>query len=65
MYTVIEAFPDALDKCYNYKVGDTYPREGVEPTEERIAELLGDANARKRPLIAEVKEEKPTAKKKG
>lgn len=53
-YKVIESFPDAQDACHVYKEGDTYPRNGVTPSKARIAELLGGANNRHRPLIEKV-----------
>lgn len=67
MYKVIEAFPDAQDNSYIYNVGDTYPRDGVKPSKERISELSGDRNSRQRPLIAETEEtkRKATSEKKG
>ena len=55
MYKVIKYFEDLQDGRHAYKVGDEYPREGVEPTEERIAELSGEANKQGEPLIKEVK----------
>ena len=54
-YKVLCYFEDLQDDSYAYRVGDTYPREGVEPSEERIAELSSDANRRGKPLIAENK----------
>lgn len=56
MYTAIEYFTDLKDGSYAYKVGDEYPRKGYTPSEERIKELSGKNNARKRPVIAAVKE---------
>jgi len=63
-YQVISRFYDKQDESkYVYNVGDVFPREGQEVTEERIKELSTDKNALKRPLIElikteEVKEEK-------
>ena len=51
MYRVIEYFTDLQDNEYEYKAGDTYPREGYEPTAERIEQLSTDKNVRKRPII--------------
>ena len=56
MYTVIRYFTDLQDNDYAYEVGDTYPREGLSPTEERIAELSGSDNKQGTPLIAAVAE---------
>ena len=39
MYKVIERFMDLQDDNYIYEVGDAYPREGADPTLERIREL--------------------------
>lgn len=51
MYRVIEYFTDLKDNSYAYNTGDTYPREGYEPSAERIEELSTDKNVRKRPII--------------
>ena len=56
MFQAIEYFTDNLDKGYAYNVGDVYPREGYTPTEERIEELAGTDNARRRPVIEAVTE---------
>lgn len=61
MYKVIKAFCDLQDGkstkagmiYHSYKIGDTYPRDGLKPTEARIAELAGPSNAQGVPLIAE------------
>lgn len=52
MYKAIEYFTDNQDNGYAYNVGDEYPRQGYEPTEERIQELLSSKNKRHRPVIA-------------
>ena len=65
-------FTDLQDKEYAYHVGDIYPREGLSPTDERIAELASSKNRQGVPLIKAVKEtpqeetveEKPKRKKK-
>lgn len=56
MYRAIVAFADSCDDGYVYRTGDTYPREGLEPTAERIIELTGTANGRGFPVIEEVQE---------
>lgn len=60
-YRVIEGFYDLQDpegKSFHlYNKGDIYPREGTQPTEERIAELSGKDNKRRQPLIEEIAEE--------
>ena len=65
MYKVIKFFHDLEDKketksgtvYHAYNVGDIYPREGLKPSEERIAELAGSENKRGEPLIKLVEEE--------
>ena len=64
-YTVIEGFydlqdPDGKGRYYLYNRGDVYPREGLEPTEARIAELSGKDNKRNQPLIEEIAEQEET-----
>lgn len=56
MYKVIKYFTDLLDNGYPYSVGDTYPRQGMTATKERIAELAGGNNKQGQPLIELVKE---------
>lgn len=59
MYEVISAFRDLTDYIktksgpvyHRYEVGDTYPRDGMAPTEERVVALLTGKNNLKRPLI--------------
>ena len=63
MYRVLEQFHDLDDfttdkkgeKTYfEYNEGDTYPRDGYEPAEWRIDELMGGDNPLRKPLIKEV-----------
>lgn len=56
MFKVIKFFHDLQDNNHAYNVGDIYPREGLTPTPERIAELSGCENKQGKPLIAEVEE---------
>lgn len=58
MYKVIEFFADLQDNNHEYNVGDSFPRVGVEVSEERCAELAGRQNKRGIPLIKEVKGKK-------
>lgn len=59
MYKVIKAFHDLNDSkstkagtiFHFYDVNDTYPRQGLKPSEERIEELSGSNNAQGEPLI--------------
>ena len=68
MYKVIQFFYDLQDYTttkngtvyHAYDVGETYPRRGYEPSEDRIKELSGKDNIRGVPLIELVGEqEKP------
>lgn len=56
MYRVIRFFTDAQDSEHAYFVGDTYPRKGVAPSDERIKNLLSGNNFQKVPLIELVKD---------
>ncbi|WP_256083542.1 Rho termination protein, partial [Staphylococcus aureus] len=46
MYNVIERFEDAQDNGHEYQVGDIYPRDGLEVSEERFPELSTTNNRR-------------------
>lgn len=65
MYIVKVYFEDLQDRNHPYRVGDIYPREGLEPSPERIKELSGADNLRGTALITAVKSapQKPAAKK--
>lgn len=56
MYKVVSYFTDLQDANHPYNIGDTYPRNGLTVTAERIAELAGKSNLRGIPLIEEVQE---------
>ena len=62
MYKVIKYFEDLQDNNHPYEAGDTYPREGLKVSEERLVELASDKNLRKEPLIKKVEEKKAEAK---
>ena len=68
MYTVVKFFTDLHDNNHPYSVGDTFPRDGVEVSAERLADLAGGENKQGVPLIrlVETVEEpkKPAAKRK-
>jgi len=60
MYNVLIHFHDLQDVdkktksgpiYHEYSVGDTYPREGLKPSQERIDELSGGNNAFGTPII--------------
>ena len=57
MYKVICRFADLKDDNHVYEVGDIYPREGSDPSFDRIRELAGSENKIGQPLIEEIKEE--------
>ncbi|CYX44446.1 hypothetical protein [Streptococcus suis] len=55
-YIVIEQFIDGDDDRVTYPVNAVYPRDGYEPTPERIATLASSNNAKGVPLIRELLE---------
>lgn len=57
MYKVIKYFTDLQDNGYAYNTGDIFPREGLEVSEERFAELASSKNKRRKPLIEEIPED--------
>lgn len=59
MYRVIKFFTDLHDGNQPYNVGDTFPRKGIQVTEERLQELVRSDNKQGVPLI-ELVEEMPT-----
>lgn len=63
MYRVIKDFSDSCDNRTVYRAGDTFPRSGYKPEDERIEQLLGTGNKQGMPLIEEVVTE-PKEKKK-
>lgn len=63
MYRVIRDFTDAQDGFYLYRTGDVFPRDGMEPTETRIAELSGNKNRIGEPLIVSEKKDAEKPKK--
>lgn len=56
MYKVIKTFTDLQDDNHKYITGDTYPRNGVEVSEERIEELSTKKNRRGIILIEKIDE---------
>ena len=56
MYRVIKRFTDLQDGNHLYIEGDTFPRDGVTVTEERLVELSTTANRRHIPLIEAVED---------
>lgn len=63
-YEVVKTFADLQDNRHLYSVGDTFPHEGAEVSEDRLKELSGSSNKLGTPLIKEVKPKGKTTKKK-
>jgi len=63
MYKVITSFVDLQDNNHRYHVGDIFPHNGIEVSEERLEELSTDKNRRHKPMIEKVRERKPEVKK--
>lgn len=63
-YKVVKAFSDLQDNNYIYNVGDTFPHEGAEVSEDRLKELSGSSNKLGTPLIKEVKPKGKTTNRK-
>ena len=59
MLKVVRMFHDLQDNAHEYNIGDTYPREGYEPSLSRIEELASDQNLQGVPLIVRIDEDKP------
>lgn len=55
MYEVIHFFTDLQDFSHTYNVGDVFPREGFNPSEERCMELCGNKNRQGKRLIKRIK----------
>lgn len=62
MHEVIRTFYDLTDNNFVYNVGDSFPRVGLEVSQDRIEELSGNNNKQGTPLIKP--KEKPIAKRK-
>lgn len=58
MYKAISYFKDMKDNMHSYFPGDTFPRDGLSVSDERIEELSTANNRRGKPVIALVKEKK-------
>lgn len=56
MYKVIRYFTDLQDNEYAYHAGDTFPRDGIDVSADRIKELSTAANKQGVALIEEVRE---------
>lgn len=60
MYEVINFFTDLQDNEYPYNVGDIFPHDGFEVSEERLKELSTSNNLQRKPLIQYVEEKQYT-----
>ncbi|MDU5688629.1 MAG: Rho termination factor N-terminal domain-containing protein [Kluyvera cryocrescens] len=56
MYKVIEYFTDLQDANYEYNVGDTFPRKGLNVSDERLAELSTKDKDLKGMKVSELRE---------
>lgn len=56
MYKVLIGFADLQDKEHVYKTGDTFPRLGLNVSDERLKELSTARNRLGKPLIEKVEE---------
>lgn len=56
-YEVIHYFTDLQDFNHPYKVGDVFPRLGMNVTEERLKELSSKNNKQGKPLIEKVEDD--------
>lgn len=63
MYQVIVEFYDLQDKYKHYLPGDTFPREGLSVSDERLEMLASDRTTLGVPVIAKVEDEKPAPRK--
>lgn len=54
MYETIHFFTDLQDNEHPYNPGDIFPREGMEVSKERLAELSGSNNRQHKPLIKKI-----------
>lgn len=70
MYKVIKRFHDLQDAkktkngniYHEYNIGDIFPRNGMEVSEDRLKELAGKDNRQGVPLIELIEEKKGAAK---
>lgn len=64
MLKVIKSFTDNQDKGHLYNVGDLFPRDGLEVSQERINQLSTSNNLQGVPLIKEIANVEVVEKKK-
>lgn len=63
MYKVIVRFMDLQDENHIYEVGDTFPRDGVKVSTDRISELMSCENKIGCTLIEKIKSTRKRVKK--
>lgn len=63
MYRVVHEFYDLQDSCKYYLPGDTFPREGLSVSDERLEMLASDRTTLGVPVIVKVEDEKPAPRK--
>lgn len=64
MYRVLRNFKDAKDNDFEYKKSDLYPRDGFEPSPERLKYLSSSKNVIGMPVIQKVEDESSKNKEK-
>lgn len=64
-YKVLRFFEDLQDDNYYYETGSVYPRDGLNPSQNRIDELASAENKQGIPLIEPIVEQPKTTKKRG
>lgn len=62
-YLVIKSFTDLQDDNRKYRVGDVYPRSGLEVSDSRLKELSTTKNRRGVKVIEAIKEEEKVEEK--
>lgn len=62
-YKVLRFFNDLQDDNYYYETGSVYPRDGLNPSQERVDELASADNKQGIPLIEPIVEQPKVAKK--
>ncbi|HZH62590.1 MAG TPA: hypothetical protein VEY70_24110 [Metabacillus sp.] len=56
MYKVIKSFRDSEDSMHTYRIGESFPREGFEPSDKRLEDLSSKNNKVGKALILKVSE---------
>lgn len=56
-YKALTTFTDLQDDNHRYHAGDTFPREGLEVSDERLEELSSDKNRRHKPVIEKIEDD--------